>query len=189
MEDGSIKRLLKLETYHIRLVEYLRETGFNTAFLENFKFYKKIILNPLSHDNLHSPVYKRELEQVFNLYESYGRIKNELIISCNQKEVKTLNLSIHGKDKIYYEYQVQLLENLRKITFFDQSKCSPCRGRVIKLKVHSGNKSWQEIDNGLEGSLENLYKNLCSKHGVNAGDFTKKYRNKKNVTLSKLLNS
>jgi hypothetical protein len=95
--------------------------------LKELRVIKDRLLNPLSHDNLKSPVYKNELLMGFALADELAAIRSEVIVSVNAGNVV---LEIESKDHrgIMYYYVFELLENLRFIHYktfkgFVSAKC------------------------------------------------------------------
>jgi energy-coupling factor transporter ATP-binding protein EcfA2 len=183
-DDGE-KRSLKLGTLFTRLLEYLEVCGLEQPLFKDLKIYTKLLLNPLSHDNAGSPIYRRELLSVFEIVRKLDAVKSELLISVNGELVSpTLRLSVKDSVDIYHVYKVQVLDNLKKITCDDSVGYSSCRGQIIGHK--KGRDNWTVVEDGIPDSLETIYSKKCEEHGVEADDWLQAYRNNNNITINEL---
>lgn len=54
-----------LEDLEKKLIVYLTDNGFDLSELAPFGTFKKVVMNPLSHDDLEAPHYRAELEDAF----------------------------------------------------------------------------------------------------------------------------
>lgn len=57
--------------------------GFTTTLFTEFSNIAKATLNPLSHDNLQKPIYKRELEDAFRLIDNLRLVSKEVAFEEN----------------------------------------------------------------------------------------------------------
>jgi recombinational DNA repair ATPase RecF len=113
LDSGSAKLLL--DGLIGKLKTYCKEIGMDYSPFEKLKEHKDILMNPLSHDNIESPIYKSELLNSI-----------ELIVKLNQLEIKTIGLADANneisfvlmetdKDGNVWEYTFYLKENFRAI--------------------------------------------------------------------------
>lgn len=179
--DGSIKENDKLNTNFENFIDYLKSSKLDITPFADFKLYTRIVLNPLSHDNSSSPIYKKEVEEVFNLISEIEKIEVKTLKQVKDNEVSILKLSIQDNNNVWFQYKLQLVDNLRRIKQGENIGFPPCR--VITIASKEGNSEWTEINNDKINSLEKKYNELCEKHNSEVGDYTKEYKNKRNVAI------
>lgn len=95
--------------------------------LKKLRVIKDRLLNPLSHDNLTSPVYKNELQMGFDIVDELKDIRSDVIISVNSGPV-FLEAESKNHLGVTYYYKFELLENLRFVQagafrIFVNAKC------------------------------------------------------------------
>src|SRR5690606_23575757 len=79
------------------------------------------LLNPFSHDNLYTQVYKQEIESLLSLVPALKVLNSELIKEAKDKSsiIKLIDVNAGG-EKI--EYQIYLKESLKRYTLLDGNK-------------------------------------------------------------------
>ncbi|WP_413533713.1 AAA family ATPase [Empedobacter brevis] len=183
-EDGEIKENSKLNSNYENLKQVLNECGIENNKLYEFSLYMKILLNPLSHDNSKSPVFKRELEEAFKILNFLEGIEKKIVKEVNQLDNQILKISIKGNDEIWYQYKYELLDNLTRY------KCDQTIGylkcRINLLSTKKDKEQWIDINTNNPIYIVDEYKSLCKNHNVKMEDFTKKFRTNKNVPISDL---
>ena len=69
VDDGlkALVKPIKLDTLIDRLKVYYEDLGVQPpiALLRNLQNFKSVLLNPMSHDDVNSPIYRSDLEQMF----------------------------------------------------------------------------------------------------------------------------
>jgi hypothetical protein len=135
--------LLELKNIH-------KEYRISTNVINDIFVYKDILLNPLSHDNLSSAVYKDEITSVLSIVPYLQKLKSTLL-----KEVQSGNSTIKFKDidtttHNQVEYLIFLKENLWFYTLLDGNNYLSNSG-VVALK---------RIENGTTTDLGNDYKDI-----------------------------
>ncbi len=93
-----VKGLLKppkLDTLISRLKEYYKdlEVEIPDSIIDGLKTYKTVLLNPMSHDNIESPIYKNDIEAAFKVIDDLQKIelpKREVVIEKNKVFTITL---------------------------------------------------------------------------------------------------
>lgn len=183
-QDGSIKENDKLNTNFENFVEYLKSSKLDITPFADFKLYTRIVLNPLSHDNSSSPIYKKEVEEVFNLISEIEKIEVSILKQVKNDEVSILKLSIQDNNEVWFQYKLQLVDNLRRVKQDNNIGFPPCR--VIIISSKKGNSEWSEINDDKMSILEDKYNELCKKHKSEVGDYTTEYKNKKNVSIKSI---
>jgi energy-coupling factor transporter ATP-binding protein EcfA2 len=78
---------------------------------------KNRLLNPLSHDNLKSVVFRRELEKGFSVLDELQKINSRYIIDLNEQEEVFILLPAIFEGERHFTYKIQLLENLRFVSY------------------------------------------------------------------------
>ncbi|WP_222982972.1 AAA family ATPase [Flagellimonas meishanensis] len=112
----DVKGLLKppsLETLINRLKLYYKEVDVDIPekLIDGLKVYKTILLNPMSHDDIQSPIYKNDIDEAFKVIDDLKKIKlpsKLLVIEKNQ--IFNINLPA-----ISYVAEVILANNVYKI--------------------------------------------------------------------------
>lgn len=66
------------------------ELSINFDFCDKLIEHKNILLNPLSHDNITSPIYRQELISCIGILEELNKFKKEIISNVDKKEKLTL---------------------------------------------------------------------------------------------------
>lgn len=94
----EVKGLLKppkLDTLINRLKEYYKELEVEIpeSIIDGLKTYKTVLLNPMSHDDVESPIYKNDIEEAFKVVDDLQKInlpKREVVIEKNKVFTLTL---------------------------------------------------------------------------------------------------
>ncbi len=145
---------------------------------------KDLILNPMSHDNLDSEIYKEELVRFHSLLQELQQIKKTTIIKCDEQFFfeQQDTAGITGK------YIVQTLENLHYYKLADGTMIS----KNIKCKFLGCEKSNQsEVLNHI-CKLADLQK-VAYCHATNGStaitfpDLLKTFKNKEDVFFEDLV--
>jgi energy-coupling factor transporter ATP-binding protein EcfA2 len=66
---------LQLDNLISNFLKYFKELGGNIEPFKKLKEHKDLLLNPLSHDNTESPIYRRELDNIIELLEKLNQLK------------------------------------------------------------------------------------------------------------------
>lgn len=142
-----------------------------------------MILNPLSHDNSESPIFKREVEAVFGILSEFDKISNEVIRKVTEGESSTINLSIQDSNGDWHNYKFQVLDNIRRLKQNGIIGYAPCRFQMKKYKKND--EDWVEkIEKPNE--MRVLYDKICKKHNVAKQHFADNYKNNHKILLSNL---
>jgi energy-coupling factor transporter ATP-binding protein EcfA2 len=112
----EVKGLLKppkLDTLINRLKEYYKdlEVEIPESIIDGLKTYKTVLLNPMSHDDIESPIYKNDIEAAFKVIDDLQKIelpKREVVIEKNK--VFTIDLPA-----ISYTAEIITADNVYKI--------------------------------------------------------------------------
>jgi hypothetical protein len=120
-------RFMGLEALITRFEKLVKAYNIPFENLKNLKIIKDRLLNPLSHDNLQSPVYKNELLTGFAIVDDLKEIRSEVILNMNDGDVVLEAVSQDHLGVTWY-YVFELFENLRFIQYkghqvFINAKC------------------------------------------------------------------
>ncbi|RAM58908.1 hypothetical protein DS66_03790 [Mesotoga sp. SC_3PWM13N19] len=110
-ETGEVRKITKLENLETNFIKFLQDNDLDDKPFRELKTYKKIVLNPLSHDDLEAPHYGAEIEGGIKLVESLKNIKANTILRAGCDK---LNLGIYVKGtRQLRKYRFDLLEDLK----------------------------------------------------------------------------
>ena len=110
LDDGCQTK--KLEHLICSFEKVCTNTGVDFASFKRLKEYKDLLLNPLSHNNIHSPIYRGELEKTFDILFKLNQIKTKSFTISNDNNNSTFELHETDKDNNKYIYYISPLENL-----------------------------------------------------------------------------
>lgn len=107
----EIKKLKSLSQYLEKFIIYCDENGINASELKDLKNLKDWYFNPFSHDNIGTPIFKREIDLAKSLVEKLGTFEFHILLPASTK------LYFHFDDEAGQtrEYKIELQENLRWI--------------------------------------------------------------------------
>lgn len=111
-EEGT--KPLKLDNMIANFRKYYLELGGDFTPFEKLKEHKDLLMNPLSHDNIDTPIYKRELLSSIELIEKLLSLK-VFVIPTDSDHQNPLLLKETGTAGDNWDYIFHLHENLRLI--------------------------------------------------------------------------
>jgi energy-coupling factor transporter ATP-binding protein EcfA2 len=159
--SGEIKPVTKLDVFISRLESYLKENDLSFDPFRKLKDCLRVVMNPLSHDDVESPVYRRELELVFDIINSLKNLKNTVVIDAGKKiHFKRA----HAKTGIEREYISQVLSPIRKIECAGVIKIT--RFQLLPLTEQDAGKN--KIKISYNGKFENVYTTFCHSLEISA---------------------
>ncbi|NJC28512.1 AAA family ATPase [Neolewinella antarctica] len=182
-QDGSISRNAKTRTDFSNFKKYLKSAKVDISELEKYDVFTRIILNPLSHDDKSSPIFRKEIENIFSLYNLYKSVNILTKKKITNDNSSIVHLTIKDIDNNYHNYKVQLREPFKMIDFDGNSGYLPCAANIISYKFNK--EGWIE-EYSRTDSLQKIYRNLNEKHGVEVGEYLDSYKTHKGVVLSAL---
>lgn len=109
---GEIVRVFLLGKLFPIFKKYCENNDLDFSPFSQFNTYSKIVYNSLSHDDLTSPHYKKEIEEGIELAKNLKKIKSKLIINAS---ARPLTISLRNKDDAHgtlHQYSITLKENL-----------------------------------------------------------------------------
>lgn len=114
LHTGEIHKIDNLEMLVDNFFEFMAKNNLNAMPFNLFKTYKKIILNPLSHDDLEAPHYKAEIQAGIQIIENLQKIEVKEIVPINHDNAKALKLGVKDTStNQMHHYEFHLLENLQ----------------------------------------------------------------------------
>lgn len=117
--DDQGSKPLQLDDLIRNFLKYFEEIGGNIEPYKKLLEHKDLLLNPLSHDNTESPVYKLELQNVTKLLENLNRLEVKIIGIPDLEDEKPLTLNEKDKNGEDWEFIITLKETFRAIRDLD----------------------------------------------------------------------
>ncbi len=152
----TITEITDLETLFNNLIKYLTSQNLDKTPFDDFKTYKKVVFNALSHDDLKSPIYKKELTDSFGLVENLQKLK--LLGEIEENTILYLSLK-NPNTNVIHEYEIQLIEKLRFLEQDTKKIWSKSFCNVMDInnkKIYWEKKSLQEIFKNISHSFDLL---------------------------------
>lgn len=169
MNTGE-QTIFKLEKLVDNFSSFLAKNNLNAAPFTHFKTFKKIIFNPLSHDDREAPHYKKEIQDGITLVRELQKIKTKVIVVVKDSVAKPMKLRMvdvaSGAD---HDYEIVVLENLQII----QQDASPIQLSVIECEVTEASK---RKFNTLQAAFDALWLERGNAAPTNNADFHNRIR-------------
>lgn len=116
-DEGS--KLLNLDNLISNFEKYYRDLGGDITPFKKLKEHKDLLLNPLSHDNIHSPIYKNELLNVIALLANLNKLEVKTLGKADPDDSNLFRLRETSSNGEECEYAFTLKENWRAIKGLD----------------------------------------------------------------------
>lgn len=116
-DEGS--KLLNLDNLISYFEKYYRDLGGDITPFKKLKEHKDLLLNPLSHDNIHSPIYKNELLNVISLLTNMNKLEVKTLGMADPDDSNLFHLRETSSNGEEWEYAFTLKENWRTIKGLD----------------------------------------------------------------------
>jgi energy-coupling factor transporter ATP-binding protein EcfA2 len=113
LDSGS--KPVVLDALITRFQTYFRDLGGNEIPFQKLKEHKDLLLNPLSHDNITSPIYRRELDNVISIIENLNNLKVKTIGIPDLHNEMTLQLKEVDNFGDSWTYEFSLKETFRAL--------------------------------------------------------------------------
>ena len=159
-KNGSITPIDMIGGLSDKLLEYIQENDdiLTNAPFNNLKALAKSTFNPFSHDDIKSPVYKKELQQGFELIENLSDLENIIALKSGSQ----ISISKNSSAGDSYKYTIELRENLRILKQGAVKAYAKCE--VIPLfYTKNGGRKIYEVN---LGKLTKVYEMICHFVGV-----------------------
>lgn len=112
-------KVLQLDNLISNFEKYYRDLGGDITPFKKLKEHKDLLLNPLSHDNIHSPIYKNELLNVIALLTNLNKLKVKTLGMTDPDDSNLFHLRETANNGDVWEYVFTLKENWRAIKCLD----------------------------------------------------------------------
>ena len=183
-DNGSIRKNEKTITNYNRLIKYYNQIGIDTNGLKDFTLYSKVILNPLSHDNSGSPIFKREVSSVFRIISEFDKISNTIIRKVSESENLTLSIAIQDKNEDWHNHKYIQVDNLRRITQGEIIRYN--NFRIQKLKYKKNKQEWESVEDEKPIEINTEFKALKEKYKFIEDDFAELFKTNKGLKISEM---
>lgn len=104
-------KMASLEMLIKSFKEFCDDLSINFEFCNKLLEYKNLLLNPLSHDNINSPIYKQELISCISILEELNKLRKVTIANVDTRD--NLFFKINDCDGFTWTYKIEPQE-----TFF-----------------------------------------------------------------------
>jgi energy-coupling factor transporter ATP-binding protein EcfA2 len=162
--EGS--KIVNLETLISRFKDYFTSLGGDFTPYRKLKEHKDLILNPLSHDNTHSPIYKLELVNLIGILEILNSIKVKTVIDVQFEPKSIFELRVYDNNNENWVYEFYPLETFRVLKLPQQNwliKYPKCQ--FVRRKNLTQNLAYEDINKSfmLEYGYEKIRYTLGTK--------------------------
>ncbi|MDX8575642.1 MULTISPECIES: AAA family ATPase [Elizabethkingia] len=135
--------------------------GIDFQHIDDLNRIKNRLLNPLSHHDLRSPIFKTELETGFTILKELNKVKTQIIVEVPDENPVYLFFdkgdANTGND---YKYKFQLLENLILLEYNGEERMLNAECKPIARFLKSDN-SEEPREGKNQKSLSDLCKGIC----------------------------
>jgi energy-coupling factor transporter ATP-binding protein EcfA2 len=107
----EIKKLKTLNQYLEKFIIYCDSNGIDASELVDLKNLKDWYFNPFSHDNIQTPIFKKELTTAKELVEKIDRFEFKILLQAGER----LHFNFDNRAGQTRNYKIELQENLRWI--------------------------------------------------------------------------
>ena len=116
--DGTT-RIKNLEGLLNSFAKILNTHSQDISLVNDLFVYKDHLLNPLSHNNINTPIYKSELESIFKLLPKLKSLHSEIIKEITTASTTIKFTDISAKDDLMHIYDIELKENVLMFKLLD----------------------------------------------------------------------
>lgn len=107
----ELKKINSLSGFIDRFILYHDEIGIDASELVELKNLKDWYFNPFSHDNIGTPIYKREVETAKALVDKLYKFEINILVEAGTN----LYFQFLNEEGNTREYKIELLENIRSV--------------------------------------------------------------------------
>ncbi|MFD2035173.1 AAA family ATPase [Belliella marina] len=159
LPNGEIVPVNKLDTFVTKLKLYLEENGLSFIPFIKLRNCLRVVMNPLSHDDFESPIYKKELQLVFEIIDDLKGLKNTILMNAGEKIIMKKTNPSTGLER---EYVCELTTPIRRIEHAHGVKIPVFY--ILPLTQKEGDQRKCKISYG--GKFEDIYGMFCHSLGV-----------------------
>ncbi len=139
--DNSGVLLTELERLIDQLIKYYKdchcETSIDADLQQSLKMFKDLVLNPSSHYDLKSPLYKIEVEKAFEVVEKLSQLP-----TIDRKLLLGMGSSLYYENTAQaYKAEYMLVENVYKITAASDVIITDAKHKLIRFWESAVEKS------------------------------------------------
>lgn len=115
--DAEVFRFISLQQMIDQFKNLVNQYRIPFVYIEELTGIKNRLLNPLSHDDLKSSIFKNELNTGFLILDDLKKMVSKVILSIdNISAIQLYSIKKDYKNDVYY-YRFELRENLRYIQY------------------------------------------------------------------------
>ncbi|KAA6334355.1 hypothetical protein EZS27_017317 [termite gut metagenome] len=166
-----------LEGMLTSLKKILKTNEQDISMINNLFVYKDHLLNPLSHNNIKTPVYKEELKSILNIIPLLQKMKSNILkeITSNPTVIKFIDIST--KDALTHEYFIEIKEHVLKYTLLDgKTYLNKIECIVTKSKLSDGSeKIWNQPYRSLQDCARRIAHYLGTSYSDDVAIISKLY--------------
>lgn len=119
VKDGEPTKPLQLEDLLINFKAHYIQFDPDFTPFKKLKEHKDLLLNPLSHDNIDSPIYKQELVDIKETLKKLMLLEYKQLVSIDYAPETFIYLTETASDGEIWRYKIRLKENLRAFKKLD----------------------------------------------------------------------
>lgn len=127
VREGAAGSFIDAELHALitNFIKLCRDLKIDSSSFEKLIEYKNVVMNPLSHDNIKSPIYKQELLACFEILEKLNKLKKHTFIDVDESESledRTFILQVDDQAKLEtWNYKIEAIENFYAIIDLDSN--------------------------------------------------------------------
>lgn len=168
-----------LESLFSGLKRYMKEVDLDFTPFKNYSLYKRLVLNKLSHDDLKSPYYKSELEEMFSILDELRKLKREIILNTDE----FIYFETTDSSGQSLKFDVKAKDNLVLLKQRTTKKFQKCIFSTVNKNTNGLREDFPSDD----GDLKVVYKNICHHLNIKANaDVYSQFKDKNGKLLSSL---
>lgn len=161
--DGNGEKIWQLGILLIKAEDYFKTIPLSVQPVNDIQEHLKTLLNPLSHADLESAIYRQELSDAFKSYHELKAYKQlQKLPVCTKGEVLTFELTDHKKGGNKILLEIKLEDDLKVVRLPEQADYL-CICKYICFWSKDGIKQPEPIGDENKNDLAKFYKSVCLK--------------------------
>lgn len=160
-DDANVLVYRNLNDLINALQPYCIEENIDYTDLAELKTYKDAILNPLAHNDIDAPFYRRELSVLIEILEILEKIKRGRVVHPPNRN---LNFVLNKPDGTYFSVRMKSKEN---IVLVEENTKAPRVSKFSKCKVSGtdNNGTVVTLEENFD-TLKEVYESMCARCGI-----------------------
>ncbi len=184
----SRKKDISLDSLIQLFNNYYEDCGGNKKDFEKLKEYKDLLLNPLSHDNIDTPIYKIEVESIFKLIENLKKVDVKILYNLSDEKSQYVYILKKDNKDVEYRFKILLKEVFKAIKTLNNCWCSNNpKSLIIEKESSSGIESLKTKEVKLLQNYNYIRKSLGLDDTTRKHSLLRIIKNKDNISMRKLL--